>query len=100
MTFKDLLEKVSFEESKPLIHKMYPDMKGSVGLPKLHYNMLKLLPQKRDLLCNAMAKFTTVDSNALDGSKFRTWHSLLTVCFPKSRVSNVQRTLNTRLALF
>lgn len=27
MTFKELLEKVSFEEIKPLIPKIYPDMK-------------------------------------------------------------------------
>lgn len=46
MTFKELLEQVSFDEIAPLISKMYPDMKGAEGLFKMHYDMLRLITPK------------------------------------------------------
>ena len=43
MTFKELLDCVRFEDVAPLIVKMYPDMRQSLGWYKIHFDMLRLM---------------------------------------------------------
>lgn len=46
MTYKELLNSVSFEEVKPHIARMYPEAKDSLGWFKLHFDMLRLMTPK------------------------------------------------------
>lgn len=46
MTFKELLNSVTFEEVAPHIVRMYPDMKNSLGWYKIHFDMLRQMKPK------------------------------------------------------
>lgn len=52
MTYKELLNIVTFEEVEPHIMAMYPESKDSLGWFKLHYDMLKLMIPKRHVDAN------------------------------------------------
>lgn len=47
MTYKELLNLVTFKEVEPHIVNMYPEAKDSLGWFKLHYDMLRLMNPKR-----------------------------------------------------
>ena len=50
MTYKELLNLVTFKEVEPHIVNMYPEAKDSLGWFKLHYDMLRLMnPKRHDL---------------------------------------------------
>lgn len=47
MTYKELLNLVTFKEVEPHIVNMYPEAKDSLGWFKLHYDMLRMMIPKR-----------------------------------------------------
>lgn len=47
MTYKELLNLVTFKEVEPHIVNMYPEAKDSLGWFKLHYDMLRMMNLKR-----------------------------------------------------
>ena len=47
MTYKELLNLVTFKDVEPYIVNMYPEAKDSLGWFKLHYDMLRLMNPKR-----------------------------------------------------
>ena len=47
MTYKELLNLVTFKEVEPHIVNMYPEAKDCLGWFKLHYDMLKQMTPKR-----------------------------------------------------
>ena len=48
MTFKELLNSVSFEEVAPCILQMHPDAEGNLKWYKIHFDMLRLMIPKYD----------------------------------------------------
>ena len=49
MTFKELLDSVSFDDVAEQIVRLYPDMENSLGWYKLHFDMLRLMkPEHHD----------------------------------------------------
>ena len=46
MTFKELLDSVTFDDVEKQIVRLYPDMKNSLGWYKLHFDMLRLMKPK------------------------------------------------------
>lgn len=68
MTYKELLNIVTFEEVEPHIMAMYPESKDSLGWFKLHYDMLKLMIPKRHVdangdVCNITMKVCEDDKS-------------------------------------
>ena len=47
MTFKELLNSVSFEEVAPCLLQMHPDAEGNLKWYKIHFDMLRLMTPKR-----------------------------------------------------
>ena len=48
MTFKELLNSVSFEEVAPCLLQMHPDAEGSLKWYKIHFDMLRQMTPKYD----------------------------------------------------
>ena len=48
MTFKELLNSVTFEEVAPCLLQMHPDAEGNLKWYKIHFDMLRLLTPKYD----------------------------------------------------
>ena len=49
MTFKELLDSVTFDDVAKQIVRLYPDMEHSLGWYKLHFDMLRLMkPEHHD----------------------------------------------------
>ena len=46
MTFKELLNSVSFEEVAPCLLQMHPDAEGNLKWYKIHFDMLRLMTPK------------------------------------------------------
>ena len=43
MTFKELLNSVTFEEVAPCLLQMHPDAEGNLKWYKIHFDMLRLI---------------------------------------------------------
>ena len=48
MTFKELLNSVTFEEVAPCLLHMHPDAEGNLKWYKIHFDMLRLMTPKHD----------------------------------------------------
>ena len=53
MTFKELLNSVTFEEVAPCLLQMYPDAEGNLKWYKIHFDMLRLMTPKHHDDANA-----------------------------------------------
>lgn len=53
MTFKELLDSVSFDNVAPHIVRMYPDMKDSLGWFNLHFDILRQMKPVRHINANS-----------------------------------------------
>ena len=53
MTFKELLNSVTFEEVAPQILRMYPDAEHELKWYKIHFDMLRLMTPKRHADANS-----------------------------------------------
>lgn len=53
MTFKELLDSVTFDEVAPHIVRMYPDMKGCLGWFNLHFDILRQMKPERRINANS-----------------------------------------------
>ena len=47
MTFKELLNSVTFEEVSPCLLQMHPDAEGNLKWYKIHFDMLRQMTPKR-----------------------------------------------------
>ena len=47
MTFKELLNSVTFEEVAPCLLQMHPDAEGNLKWYKIHFDMLRLMTPKQ-----------------------------------------------------
>ena len=53
MTFKELLNSVTFDEVVPCLLQMYPDAEGNLKWYKIHFDMLRLMTPKHHDDANA-----------------------------------------------
>ena len=53
MTFKELLNSVTFEEVAPCLLQMHPDAEGNLKWYKIHFDMLRLMTPKHHDDANA-----------------------------------------------
>ncbi len=59
MTFKELLNSVTFKEVAPLIVRLYPDVEGSLKWYKIHFDMLRqMTPKHHDDANSDVCKIT------------------------------------------